>query len=489
MDSSSDRFRALVAMSFEKLDAPLRAMLLPLLTLPPDPNTFSEDAAIAIGAGSIEKIQKLSESGLLRNLFSTRYSVSKEVCDVLRKYEAPPESERRIAEYYARYADVFQAQTTAIQGEYDNILRGLEAARRAGMRHEFLSIVVALSRALDLRGDYERWRESLKQAVHNPPENADRGLEAIASMHLARLELKAGNLADAEALARKALSSNPEGAVRADALITLGHVLLDQSRLEEARAAVQEGLEVAKEVAAAGAVRQAAVILGTVLTRLGQYEDAAAVTVPAMQEATEAGDLSVFASLATNLGVIYFHQGRFAEAVEVDDRGLAVARQIGFREKEAALLQAKGGALIELGRAEEALGILEEALQIARSIQHRWYIATILKEGGEAHLALGHSFESIQAFEGARQTAPAEAAELHAYAHWGLARSYEAMGVHKQAILEGEESLSTFEQIHHHLAPKVREWLASLDPASTDRERRAASRAEAPPSDTRASES
>lgn len=465
---SGDGFESLVEMSFNKLDESTRAALLSLARLAPAPNTFSEDAAMAIGIGRLEQLQNLCRQGLIKNASAGRYSLSAPVWEILQQHPCPPESEHRIASYFAHYADVFQAQTTVIQKEYDNIFRGMEAARHSGHPEEFLTIIVSLSRALDLRGEYGKWRDLLAEALSNPPDQADKHLQAIASMHLARLELKTGDLSSAEKHARRSLESDAGPEVHVDALITLGHVLLDRGELENARAHLTKALELARANEAPGAARQAAVILGVVLTRLGAYEQAAFITAAAMQDAKAAGDLAVCASLATNLGVIYFHQGRFQEAIEADDGGLAVARQIGFREKEAALLQAKGGALVASGKADSALPLLAEALEIANTLGHRWYMATILKEQGEALLSLSRIDESAERFRLTLSAGPGEAEDLRGYAHWGLARCYLEKGEYPAAIAEAEESLQIFGKMNHHLAPAVRIWLANVQ-AKTER--------------------
>jgi tetratricopeptide (TPR) repeat protein len=467
---SEDPFTSLVETSFQKLDSTGREVLLALATLAPAPNTFSQDAALDLGRGTLAQLYQLCELGLLQQPATGRYSLPSAVQELLRKKQISPDVLRRVTQYFAQYAHTYEAQLSAIELEYENILRALDIARELNEYRDVLQIIVSLSRALELRGSYHAWRDLLSEAVNTASGTDDRNLKATALMHLARVELKTGNFEKAEYYAREVLKLEPDSLVRTDLLITLGHILLDRAHILEAQTYLEEALRLARGGNAPGTARQAAVILGTVLTRLGNYEDAASLTITAMEEAEQAGDLAVFASLATNLGVIRFHQGRYDEAIEVDDRGFTIAERIGFTEKQAALLQAKGGALVAKGNPEMALPLFDRALESAREIGHRWYVAIILKERGEALLKLERLDESIDQFRKSLTEAPADAKDVAGYAHWGLARCLLRQGQTAAAVQEGSESLRIFEEIKYHLAPEVRRWLIDLNSRNLSRD-------------------
>ena len=144
--------------------------------------------------------------------------------------------------------------------------------------------------------------------------------------------------------------------------------------------------------------------------------------------------------------------------------GLELAREIGHRGHITLLLANLGVLDRERGDHEQAEISFGEALELATEMGQRRYISIVLSRWGELHLkrevwdAAEEAFE--QSWEVAREIG---LQEFVATALYGLARVAKARGRMADAIRQGEESLSLFQEINHARRYEVLTWLKEIE--------------------------
>ena len=214
---------------------------------------------------------------------------------------------------------------------------------------------------------------------------------------------------DPERLWRDTLKNNPSGWMAHN---NLGSVLLEQHRLEEARAEFLETLRLKPDYAAARSN------LGVILYQQGKLPEAIAEYRQALELQSD------YAVAYNNLGRTLVDQGKFDEAVTQYTEALRI--QPDFPEA----LNSCGVALALQGKMAEAMALFSEALRLEPDY------AEAHSNAGLALALQGKAEEAIRHYTEAIRLKPD-----YAEAHYNLGRALAAQGKGEDAIRHYTEAL------------------------------------------------
>jgi GAF domain-containing protein len=240
---------------------------------------------------------------------------------------------------------------------------------------------LGLAKVRQLRGDYAGAREALDKATWP-------GLAARTALARARVLLFAGEPAEAIAEARRALALAESDALRMQVLELLAGLLVqaDPGNAPEARALLEEGLELAGRLndVLGGSWLQDA--LGNVCLGVGDFAGAARAFDAYARVCREVGVETELLSADLNRAIVAAERGEddaAARAANVGARALAAGRKYPLAAARAVEAQAR------LRAGEPALALLDEALALAVEIENRYVEAFVRGYRLEAWLLLG----------------------------------------------------------------------------------------------------
>lgn len=114
-----------IALSDRYLSKQAQDALRQLSVLPAKPNTFSEQAALAITGAPVEVFDQLSDAGLLESKGLDRYSLHQCIVDYASLQQDTSSAECQLAGYFARFAEMHQDDDQACEQEQINIFAAL----------------------------------------------------------------------------------------------------------------------------------------------------------------------------------------------------------------------------------------------------------------------------------------------------------------------------------------------------------------------------
>ena len=498
--------QAVIDISDRHLDQEARYTLRALSVFPPKPNTFSEEAALAIDSKPAEILDALTDAGLLEVSGPGRYTLHPVIADYAMLNLEDAAVEERMVKYFINYVEIRQTDYDALELEINNVLAALQLASKRAMHMELVRGVNAFARFLQTRGIYALAENQLRLA-----EQATRLLNDTIGLITVLLNLgiiaeRRGDYNQAEAYYQEglALARPAEHPERIGALLTnLGAIAVNRGDHAQAEAFLQEALALAHRVVAhPERISRIYENMGAAAFHKGNYAQAEAYWRKALTLATQIGHRESISSNLENLGAVALKRGNYAQAEKIYRKALALARQIGYRERIGSLfiglaelalrredfVQAEayareglslarqighrerislllanlGDAVIHQGRHEQAESYLQEGLELARQIGHPWLICYLLVDWGALHIEQQQLNLASATFQEALQLAQGVNQELVASALYGLARVAAASGENDKARRSGQESLQMYTASGHERANKVEQWLAGL---------------------------
>jgi hypothetical protein len=145
-----------IATSFQYLDERARYMLSQLSVFPGTHNGFSEEAALAVSAMTIETLDALVDAGLLEVIESGRYALHSTIADYARIRHDLTQARRRMAAYFVRYVEMYGMDSHALMIEQHNIQEALSIAFALGISSATLQAVLNFAAFLQEHGHAEQ---------------------------------------------------------------------------------------------------------------------------------------------------------------------------------------------------------------------------------------------------------------------------------------------------------------------------------------------
>jgi hypothetical protein len=131
--------QAVINRSERYLNEEARYTLRALSVFPPKPNTFSEEAALAICEGHSEVLDELSDSGLLAVSGPGRYTLHQIISDYAKLHLEDIAVEERMVQFFINYLETHELDYKALELEINNVLAALEIASKRGLHFPTLS--------------------------------------------------------------------------------------------------------------------------------------------------------------------------------------------------------------------------------------------------------------------------------------------------------------------------------------------------------------
>jgi hypothetical protein len=142
---------AVIKISDEALNEESRQALRALSVFPSKPNTFSEEAALAVITASTHEIDTLTDFGLLESTGPSRYTLHQTISDYAATELTDATVYERMMAYFIKYVESHKADNRLLEQETGNILAALEVMLERGMNPEGASAFAHFIRILRRR--------------------------------------------------------------------------------------------------------------------------------------------------------------------------------------------------------------------------------------------------------------------------------------------------------------------------------------------------
>jgi tetratricopeptide (TPR) repeat protein len=511
--------QTVIDISVEALDGTEQGALRALSVLPPKPNTFSEEAALAVAGMPVEILDALVDHGLLEPSGAWRYTMHQTIADYARlgladDAGAQRAARERMVSYYVDYVKTHKQAYDTLEVESDNITAALELASEGEMEAELVqgansfypflesrglcdlaqmhldrarqmardkgdvaglvSTLRNLGQAMQWLGNYEQADAFYQKGLNPARESGDRKSATAILQGLGIVAACRGDYARAEAccqeglsLARESGDWEAEGAL----LSSLGDLCLALGKAEQATEYFQRGLVISREAGNREKESMNLIYLGLCSHSLGKVEQAIERYQQALSIAREIGDRRAEGYALGYLGYAHVTWGQietdaddhYLEAIAYYQQALAITREIGHRKGEAECLTTLGVAYCALGQTEQAIEVTEAALAIARELGVRSEESRGLCGLGDVYRGLGQIDRAIECYQQALAIArQIGVRRQEADALSGLAKSHADLEQVQPAIECTEQALAILEEIKSPKAAQMRELLAQL---------------------------
>jgi tetratricopeptide (TPR) repeat protein/transcriptional regulator with XRE-family HTH domain len=496
--------QSVFAVTDQQLDGQARATLYALSVFPSKPNSFSEEAALAVANCDVPILDALFDAGLLESSVSGRYTMHQTIADYARFHLQDFTVYERFISYITDFTEEHKKDYELLEQESNLILATLETAYQLGKWTQLVRCACAFAPFLLVRGIYAVAEQHLQRAYDAAVVLDDSYGITTTLLYLGEITQNQGNYDQAETYWQEGLALAHEmgDSERISALLNdLGWVLWKRGEYAEAEAYLQEGLMLARERDDKKRISGLLKVLGSVVGSQADYLQEKIYLQEALSFARQIGDREQICAILINLGVIAGEQGDYVRAEHYLQEGLSLARQMRNPELISALLSNLGEVAVAQENYVQAGVYSQEGLELARHIGHREWISVLLNNLGlaerkrgnyaQAKTYLQESLALAQEIGVPQMTAnilceygnlyldeqDAEAAELSfremlsmisegdrdliALAQYGLARSAFIQGHINEARRLGEVSLTTLKVIGHRKAIEVNNWLDS----------------------------
>lgn len=497
--------RTVIAVTDQQLKETTRRALHALSVFPPRPNSFSEEAALAVANCTIETLDEITNTGLLEVSGSDRYSLHQTIADYAHLRLDDHGASQRLVAYITTFVEAHRKDYEILESESSNILAALDAAVEQAHYTHLTRIAVAFAPFLLARGLYPTAETHLQRAYNSAVATSDQAGLAGVLLHLGEMTWKRGDYEQAE----KYLQEGLEYARKIDdhericaILANLGSVRWKSGDYKQADAYLQEGLKLARELGNVERVCYLLPILGSVEKMRGNYVLSEEYLQEGLSLARQIGEIELTCPILLSLGTMANDQGNYEQATIYLQEGLLLARRLNHSEWISGFLNNLGDSAIEQGNYEQATIYFQEGLELVRRIEHREWISFllfnlglttrkqmnfilseqylgeslalakqigipqitcyVLNEYGNLHLDQHHPDLAGKDFREMLVNAPDGAQDFVALAHYGLARVADANNRLEEAQQLGEDSLGTLESIGRREANEVKAWLQSL---------------------------
>ena len=500
----------LIEISDQQLNEQAQNAFRALSVFPAKPNSFSEEAALAVCNVPVETLDVLSDVGLLEGRGPERYALHQTIADYARTHLEDVTAYERMVSYYVAFVEAHKNDYDALDLEAVNITAALQVAFERNLSANLVRGVNACIRFLDARGLYAQAEVYLQRARAAASMVQDEAALAEILRHLGDVTIKQGNYAQAEpylqeglVLARAidhhehmvdllqsfgmlaqrrgdysqaqthlqeglALARSSDDQQRISLLLkNLGTLEAVQGNYAQADLYLQEGLSLARQTGDREATSLLLLNLGQLASERGDYTQAESYLQDALVLARQIGHNEVICLLLTNIGVLAGEQEEYAQAEGYLQEGLALARQIGYRERIGLLLTNLGWIATEQGNYAQAEAYLQESVALASQIGNQWLICGTLKFLADLQMVQKQYEAAETTFRKVLAIAAEGNQRMKGEALFGLAGVAAERGGYAEAKELGEASLAVFESIGQGTAGKVRQWLLDL-PATDD---------------------
>jgi tetratricopeptide (TPR) repeat protein len=377
---------SVIALSTNALGPAAQAALRALSVFPPRPNSFSENAALAIADCDTDMLDSLVDAGLMGTQGMDRYSLHPTIAEYARmELAADLESEQRALLQLTRHFVDLAASQELADADLPNLLAALNATTIGGDAIALVEAVNAACSFLETRGLYHEAQEYLQLA-----EAAARTLESASLLvrtlsNLGRILQRGGDYRQADTVYQEALRlaySLESDEFIAELFQGLGVVAMSRAEYARAESYFRDGLALAQASADPDRISALLANSGSLMFNQGDYARAETHWLEALEIARTTELHTRLSVLLTNLGVLYARRGQIQTAEDYFQKSLALAQAVSNRENTVFLLTNLGSLATERDDAALAESYYQDALELARRTGQRTRISQLLANLG-----------------------------------------------------------------------------------------------------------
>jgi transcriptional regulator with XRE-family HTH domain/tetratricopeptide (TPR) repeat protein len=242
---------AAIAISDQQLSPQAHDTLCALSVFPPKPNTFSEEAALAVSQKSVEMLDALWDAGLLESQGPRRYTLQQTIADYARTRTKASEAQQQLVNYMLRYTQTHEHDYKALELEINNILAALDIANNLHMENALIQVITSLVPFMRIRRLYTQANHYLHLALKAATAMEDQVGRMTVLRHLAAFADLCGEYSRAEAYGQEGLALAQELGqidVESDLLTILGRVAFHRGDYVESTILYEQGLQLARQL-------------------------------------------------------------------------------------------------------------------------------------------------------------------------------------------------------------------------------------------------
>jgi tetratricopeptide (TPR) repeat protein len=377
---------AAIAISDQRLSPAAHGALCALSVFPAKPDSFTEEAALAVTMEPVEILDELWDAGLLESSGPGRYCLHRTIVNYAQTQGENSVAQQRLVYYMVAYVNEHQQDYELLDREANIIWAAMDAAVRLQMWSDLVRGAVALVSFMHVRGLYSQADLLLQQALRATLELEDPLARTIVLYHLADFADLLADYSHVETYAQQGL----ELARRLDQqdlesgfLHLLGSMWSKRGDYVQARRLLEEGLHLARPLNNLERICHLLNGLGTVLYHQGDCTQAGACYAEALALARQTGLQELVSRQLASLSVLEQEQGNYIQAGAYCQEGIRLAWQVGHQEQLCFHLNMSGLIAVQQGAYTQAEAYYQEALAQARRIGHRAHICTLLTHLGE----------------------------------------------------------------------------------------------------------
>jgi tetratricopeptide (TPR) repeat protein/transcriptional regulator with XRE-family HTH domain len=362
---------AAIDVSNQHLSSQAREALLSLSVFPAKPESFSENAALAITGMSEEVLDELSDAGLLESSRSGRYSLHQTIADYARTQRTGTAAHERLVAYGIEYAERQAKDAVALEQESSIILVALHAAYMLGRHDELVRGVCAIAHFLQMHGVYTLAKQHLLENYQATTPLRDAPGVTSPLLRLGRIMQTWGNGVQIETYLQEglALARVADDHERVAALLTsLGWLASEQGNYMQAEIYYQEGLAQVRQTGDRDRVRALLAGLGWIAEKRGDCVQAEAYLQEEIRFAREDGDHDQLSILLTSLGWVVSKQGNYEQAKAYLQEGLALAHETGDPDTPSSIFNCLACIALDWGDYSQAETYAQQGLFLARQM-------------------------------------------------------------------------------------------------------------------------
>ncbi len=349
--------QAVIGMSDQQVNEEARATLRALAVFPPKPNTFSEDAALAVSTMPVEALDVLTDAGLVESSGPARYTLHQTIADYARAHLTDTTVTGRLVAYYVTYLEAHTTNYEALDDENTNILAALEVAFEQKILPDLVRGLHAFAPLLITRGLFTVAEAQLQRSLEATKVLADDIGRATALLQLGKIAEQRGNYVQAQAYWQNGLTLARESVDRSSAAQTLrelGNLAWMQGQLPYAQQCLEEALDTLRQLDDQRGIADTLKNLGHLAADQGQPALARQLYEEARDIYQLLGDQRGFAVSLHNIGIMAREQGKFEQASQLYEEALSILRELKDLRNIATVLNNLGNLSRQQGQIEQA---------------------------------------------------------------------------------------------------------------------------------------
>lgn len=391
--STPHSLRAVIEISEQRLDKQARFILHALSIFPPKPNTFSEEAAIAVGAMNVEMLDLLTDSGLLEGSSPGRYTLHQTIADYTRLHPIEQAVAERFVSFFVSLVETHQNEYEYLEPEIQNILAALSTAHTLATPAASISAITGCAAFLETKRLFPFAETHLNYALALARSLENDGKEATVLLHLGRMAELRGDLSRAEQYYEEGLAVARQFDLRATIcalLAHLGEVATSRGNYTRAENYLQEGLLIARTLDDQQKMLLLLKNLGEIAESRGAYAQAGEFYQQGLTLARQLQNWEITCALLQNLGAKTIREGNETLGEQYLQEGLVYARRIGHQQRITGILINLGSLAVLRQQYTQAEEFYLETLRIARKIEHKLRVGSVLQNLGELESLRGN---------------------------------------------------------------------------------------------------